>query len=140
MKEIADDQKRKQGEVVYWMKKYGILRRTRSDAIYKKRNPHGDPFRVKPMLIAEEFFLLGLGIGLYWEEGTKKDSGSVRLGNTDPGLIAQFINFLETVFEIDKNKLRFGLQIFSDIDKDVARGFWKNHLNISDSQDRKSVV
>jgi hypothetical protein len=34
-------------KIEYWMKVYGIARRTRSDATYLKRNPHGDPFLIK---------------------------------------------------------------------------------------------
>ncbi len=31
-------------KVAYWMSKYGIKRRSRSEALYVKLNPKGDPF------------------------------------------------------------------------------------------------
>ena len=47
IKEISDNQKVSYWIVRYWMSKYGIKRRSWSDATYVKRNPNGDPFRFK---------------------------------------------------------------------------------------------
>ena len=37
-------------KVVYWMDKYDVKRRTRSEATYIKANPGGDPFKIKTKL------------------------------------------------------------------------------------------
>lgn len=115
--------------VNYWLAKYGIKKRSISEAMYIKYNPNGDPFKIidKPRTI-EEAILYGLGLGLFWGEGNKKNKNSVRLGNTDPNLIRNFLDFLIKIFRIDKDKLKFGLQIFSDIDTKKALKFWIDEL------------
>ena len=84
--------------------------------------------------------LYGLGLGLYWGEGNKKNLNSVRLGNTDPKLIKKFLEFLETVYFIDKRRLRFGLQIFNDMDSRRVLLFWQKELGISSSRFYKVTV
>jgi hypothetical protein len=84
--------------------------------------------------------LFGLGIGLYWGEGTKANLNSVRLGNTDPLLIQKFIDFLVTFFCVEKKDLKFGLQLFTDIDLSSALDFWAKQLNIDRGQINKPVV
>jgi hypothetical protein len=78
--------------------------------------------------------LFGLGVGLYWGEGTKASKDSVRLGNTDPYLVEKFIEFLITFFDIDRADLRFGLQIFTDINPNVTMDFWMKTLKIKKHQ------
>jgi len=85
-------------KIGYWIKKYNIPMRTHSEATYVKRNPDGDPFMFRNPMTFEEFQLFGLGIGLYWGEGTKANLNSVRLGNTNPLIIEKFINFLVQFF------------------------------------------
>lgn len=121
-------------KVSYWMNKYKIKVRSISEAIYIKNNPNGDPFSFKKPETLEEARLYGLGIGLYWGEGTKADKGSVRLGNTDPELIKNFINFLINIFCVKKDDMKFGLQLFTDINKREAMDFWIKSLKIKHSQ------
>lgn len=85
-------------------------------------------------------FLYGLGLGLYWGEGTKSNTNSVRLGNTDPKLIKTFLKFLKLCFQIDENKLRFGLQVFSDMNPNRALHFWVKELGLKQSQFQKVIV
>ncbi len=127
-------------KVLYNMNKYCIKRRTISQAIYLKHNPNGDPFKVKTIKSVSDAKLLGIGIGLYWGEGTKMNKHSVRLGNTDPALIRTFILFLTNLFGVSKNRLRFGLQIFTDIDKHKALDYWINELGVRASQFYKITV
>ncbi len=127
-------------KIVYWMNKYNIVRRSRSEAIYLKKNPKGDPFTIKRKLTPSERELLGFGLGLYWGEGNKRNKHSIRLGNTDPELIKKFIKFLTNIYNIDKNKLIYGLQIFSDIDKEKAKSYWMKKLNATPDQFQKIIV
>jgi hypothetical protein len=140
MQEIADRLNYSLHTVSYWMQKYKIPIRSRSEATYVRRNPGGDPFSfIKPETF-EDIKLFGLGIGLYWGEGNKKNPNSVRLGNTDPRLLEEFISFLLRTFSLDKNDLKFGLQIFTDIDPEIALDFWVKKLNIDRSQINRPVV
>lgn len=128
--EIARIFNRSERTVNYWLAKYGIKKRSISEAVYLKYNPNGDPFKVidKPKTI-NEAFLYGLGLGLFWGEGNKKSKDSIRLGNTDPDLIKKFIEFLIEICGVNKDKIRFGLQIFSDIPKNKALQFWVDKVN-----------
>ena len=116
-------------KVGYWMMKYDIERRSISDAVYEKSNPNGDPFKMKGITSQDDAFLLGMGIGLYWGEGNKRNKHPVRLGNTDPVIIKMFIKFLVDICGIRKDKLRFNLQILSDIEPAKALEYWVEELD-----------
>jgi len=139
-KEIADSFGFSQNKVNYWMKKHNIKKRTISDAIYLKNNPDGDPFLFVKPKTPEDFKLLGMGLGLYWGEGTKADKVSVRLGNTDPKLIKTFMFFLIKIFSVKKKDLHFSLQIFSDMPKQEALTFWTKYLGVNEKQFYKTTV
>ena len=121
-------------KVSYWMDKYSIERRSISQAIYNKNNPNGDPFSVQPIDTIDKAKLFGMGVGLYWGEGTKANKYAVRLGNTDPKLLNMFIRFLTELFLVNKDDLRFGLQIFTDINPKTAVNYWINELGVDKSQ------
>ncbi len=140
MQEIANILGCSLHKVAYWMEKHGIKTRTRSDATYLKRNPNGDPFKFVMPKNFEEARLFGLGIGLYWGEGTKANKNSIRLGNTDPGVIIHFMNFLIKFFSIKKQDFKFGLQIFSDVNPQEALDFWIKKLKINSSQLNKPII
>ena len=140
MKEIAEILGCSLHKVSYWMGKHSLSRRTISDAVYKRANPNGDPFSVRAPHTPREWMLLGMGLGLYWGEGTKSDASSVRLGNTDPKLIKTFLSFLKTLFGVDAKDCRFGLQIFSDINPETAVTFWSGELGVNPSQFQKVVI
>jgi hypothetical protein len=127
-------------KITYWMDKHGIKRRSISDAVYLKHNPHGDPFKVKPIKTKMAAELLGLGLGLYWGEGTKSNKYSIRLGGSDPALLKTFMRFLTELFGVSKVDMKFGLQIFTDTDPDEALEYWTNELDVSPSQFGKIIV
>ena len=114
--------------VNYWLTRYEVKKRSISEAVYLKNNPNGDPFKIRTIKTVQDAKLLGLGLGLYWGEGNKKSKNSVRLGNTDPKLIKNFLEFLMRICGIDKKKLRFGLQVFSDMNTDQTLRFWLKEL------------
>lgn len=126
--------------VVYWMEKYQIKRRSISEAIYQKANPNGDPFEIKPIKSMADAELYGLGVGLFWGEGDKINKHTVRLGNTDPELLKVFIKFLVELMGVDKNRLRFGLQIFTDINTVEALNYWIKELSAKPEQFYKPIV
>lgn len=121
-------------KVAYWMSEYRIKRRSRSQAVYLTHNPRGDPFRIKEPQTKNEAILYGLGVGLYWGEGNKASLNLIRLGNSDPALLRCYIRFLTELCGVKHEFLKFGLQIFSDIDIDTALNFWVNELNVSKEQ------
>ena len=62
--------------------------------MYIRYNPKGDPFAFKLPKNGADWKLFGLGIGLYWGEGNKRNKNSIRLGNVDPRLIRAYMLFL----------------------------------------------
>jgi len=64
----------------------------------------------------------------------------MRLGNTDVRLIKKFIKFLEKFFGIQKGKLKFGLQVFSDIPPNKALNYWQKELKVEKGQFYKIIV
>jgi len=140
MAEIAEREKCSVHKVQWHLDKQGIRRRTRSEAGYVKHNPAGDPFALRTPKTLEEAKLLGLGIGLYWGEGTKASPTAVRLGNTDPILLRQFIRFLVEICGVSVARIRYGLQIFADINSDEAVAYWMRELNITREQFLPTIV
>lgn len=121
-------------KVNYWLAKYSIPKRSISDAIYTKHNPNGDPFQVASIDTLEKARLSGMGLGLYWGEGTKANKYAVRLGNSDPKLIKMFMRFLIELYQVDKTHLRFGLQVFSDLSPEASLRYWIEELDVDKSQ------
>jgi hypothetical protein len=127
-------------KVNYWLKKNGITKRSISEAVYSKKNPNGNPFSVTTPLNKKEILLLGLGLGLYWGEGNKKNKSEIRLGNSDPDLLNCFIHFLEKRYVINRRDLRFSLQVHNDVVVSQVEAFWRNKLNVSKTQFYKTIV
>ena len=138
--QIATKSDCSQGKINYWLAKHQIKKRTISEAIYNLKNPEGDPFKLQNPQSLEEGILYGLGIGLYWGEGLKRGKGGMRLGNTDARLLHKFIIFLDRFFKIKKSELKFGLQIFNDINPEVALSYWVKELDLKKSQFYKITV
>ena len=140
MRDISDEFHCSVSKICYWLQKHGIQRRSISDAVYLKNNPHGDPFCFRKPETIRGAVLFGMGVGLYWGEGTKANKGSVRLGNTDPDLVEVFIRFLEEVFTVKRSDLKFSLQIFSDMSDEEELEFWTEQLKVEKSQFYKTTI
>lgn len=128
-----------EGKINYWLQKYCIPKRSISEAVYAMNNPSGDPFSFYIPQTKNEMFLFGLGLGLYWGEGTKRNLRTVRLGNTDPYLVKAFLIFLRKIYGIDNSKLHFALQIFTDMNQKKEEKFWREFLNIDAKQFYKTI-
>ena len=138
--EIADYFKCSSGKVNYWLKKFDIPKRSISEAIYKLKNPKGDPFQFNKPENMKGMFLFGLGLGLYWGEGAKRSMHSVRLSNSDPALVKKFIEFLVAIYNIDKKKLKFQLQIYDDLNAKKLLHLWSDYLKAEENQFYKTIV
>jgi len=128
-----------ENKINYWLKRCSIPKRSISEAIYVKHNPKGDPFKIKKRLTKEEMKLFGFGLGLYWGEGNKRNKTSIRLSNTDPALIKNFIKFLVRIYGVKKQDINFSLLIFSDISPIIAKKFWIRELKIKPNQIRGKI-
>ena len=102
MQEIANELTVSLSTVDWWMRKYLIPKRSRSDANYKKYNKKGNPFQIKNIRTLHDATLYGIGVGLFWGEGNKVSKTSLRLGNTDPNLIKTYIEFLRKICGVEE--------------------------------------
>lgn len=127
-------------KVIYFMDKYGIKRRSRSEATYLKHNPNGDPFKIKKRLNPQEQCLRALALGLYWGEGSKYNPISIRLTNSDPALLRTFIEFLRNICGVNPQKIRLWITVHDDVSIEKARDYWGKELEIPFSQFSKTVV
>ncbi len=132
--EIANTLHTSVGSVNWWMTKYKIKKRNRSDANYLKYNRNGDPFHISDINSIESGIIYGLGIGLFWGEGNKVNRTSLRIGNTDSDLIKTYVIFLREFCKVDENRIRFGLQLFNDSNPDKAMNYWLKKLNVPRSK------
>lgn len=117
-------------KIIYWMDKYNIARRGRSEANYIKANPKGDPFNVKHKLTRNEVKLKYLALGIYWGEGSKTSNYRVQVTNSDPGVIRQFLRYLIEICKAKSSKIHFYLQTFKDNDILLAKQYWSGQLLI----------
>jgi hypothetical protein len=88
----------------------------------------------------EERELKGLGLGIFWGEGSKTDRNSVKVGNTDSELIKKFCDFLKIICGVSSEKLRYSLMIFNDSDPEEAVKFWTSELKINAGQLGKVTI
>lgn len=84
-----------------------------------------------------ELFISGLM--LYWGEGTKMYS-SLGMTNSDPIIIKTFIFWLNKFLGITLERLRVSVNIYPDIDIEVAEKYWAKVTNISRTQFHKTQV
>ena len=116
--------------VVYWMKKYGMKRRSSNDAAYAKQNPDGDPFRIKNRLTAKDRELLLSGLMLYWGEGSRRNKHVVQMANLDSRLLELFVRFLRKICSVKKNKLCLTVQLYKRFSSKWTKNYWSRKLNI----------
>lgn len=77
-------------------------------------------------------------VAAYWGEGDKSNGSLVRLANTDPQMIKLFANFLLTICEVPKDKLRLALYLYEDLDDIECRKYWSKNTGLD--QFHKTMV
>lgn len=124
MPDIAKKNEISVHKVVYWMKKYGISRRSSSEATYQQKNPKGDPFKLVPINTLEKTELLVLGIGLFLGEGNKRDRFHVRFTNSDSKIIKVFLSFIRKICCVQEQKIQAFINIFDDRAYEECLNYW----------------
>ena len=77
---------------------------------------------------------------LYLGEGTKSMRGSLRLGNSDPGIIKLFLKLLRSCYIIDETKFRGTVLCRADQDIKNLNKFWIKASGISKKQFYKTRI
>ncbi len=115
---------------------YEIPIRTKSETSYLQHNKVSHIIEPRTR---DELMLYGLGLGLYWGEGNKVDTNSVRLGNTDPYVIVNFVKFLKIICGVPDSDIKYGLQVFNDADPDDSIQFWQDILHCGRESFHKTI-
>lgn len=79
------------------------------------------------------------GFFLYWAEGGKTRRNSVIFSNTDPSMVAVYLRWL-SLLKISKDKLKFRLHLYKDMDESKEIGFWTKKLGVKKEQFKKVWV
>jgi transposase-like protein len=81
------------------------------------------------------------GCMLYWAEGSKSRN-AVQFTNSDPAMVAFFVRFLRSCFQLPDEAFRVACNLFADHIADQARieQFWLDTLELPHSCLRKSIV
>ena len=77
---------------------------------------------------------------LYLGEGDKKNNSIIGLANTDPWTIKFFIKWLIDFFDIPKEKIKAQLHLYENMNIEKEKEFWKNILNLQESQFYKPEI
>jgi len=75
------------------------------------------------------------GIALYAGEGSKTGA-AVGFANSDPRMIALFLRWLRTFFDVEETRLRLHLYLHQGLDLDEANEFWSQLTGIPLTQFR----
>ncbi|MDD5606483.1 MAG: hypothetical protein PHN37_01300 [Candidatus Pacebacteria bacterium] len=71
---------------------------------------------------------------LYWCEGGKTYSSSVRFINSDPALVKTFLSLFRKAFKVNEGKFRVLMHLHSYHDEKKQKNFWSNLTKIPKSQ------
>lgn len=134
MMEIAQGLHTTHATVLYWLKRYGIPRRSWSESTYAKLNPDRDPFTIPTSLTAKQRALLVAGLLLYWAEGAKANKEAVQLGNLDGRMLQIFARFLREVCQVDERRLKVYVRVHKQFSRSVAHRYWSRLLQLPSNQ------
>ncbi|MBU1148472.1 hypothetical protein KKI23_00090 [Patescibacteria group bacterium] len=96
---------------------------------------------IKEFEVKKDDPLFIAGVMLYWGEGDKNvNNSSIRLTNSDLGMIRSFYLFLVNSMGIPKERVTINLLIYPDLIDSVQKKLWSDITGIPLSQFQKSVV
>lgn len=141
MREIAKKLGVSIDAVVYFMRRHKLNRRNFSE-INKLRFDRKIPsFKTKPINSARKKELKAIGSMLYWGEGYKSEKSSfVDFTNSDPEMVAIFLEYLRNTYQINEKKLRILLYCYANQDVDDLILYWSKLTQIPKNQFIKPYV
>jgi len=97
---------------------------TRSETIYKLRNPSGDPFDYKPN---KNKILAIIGLLLWITEG---DKTQLSLSNGNPSIIKRYLDFLRNICNLNEKKIKAVIHCHDTLPYKKCLSYWSNLTNI----------
>ncbi|TSD03198.1 MAG: Uncharacterized protein Athens071416_259 [Parcubacteria group bacterium Athens0714_16] len=81
------------------------------------------------------------GLMLYIGEGDKNIvDGMIRISNFDPNVLKIFMLFLDKFFFVKKEKVKFWILLYPDLNEKTCKVWWKNKLQIGDRDFYKNQI
>jgi len=128
-------------KVSYWLLKYNVRVRNKSDAGYIQKNKNKNHLLIRSFNTRNREFLLGIGCGACWRGGVlSKKTSSLQLSGEDPRLLRIFIYFIEYIFGIKKSEVRVYIRIKEGSSITNTVEYWTRELGILRSQIQKKIV
>ena len=84
--------------------------------------------------------LLFAGLMLYVGEGDKRNPHRIALANADPQVIRLFTKWLQEILKIPREKIRFGLHLYSNMNIAKEVNFWQDTLGFEKESFYKNQV
>ncbi len=100
--------------------------------IYKEEKEKIFPLSKRDLFIA--------GLFLYWGEGGKTKESELILSNTNPAILKFFIYWIETIGNMEREKIKIKLHLYKDMDINKEINFWSKILNIKKSHFTKPYI
>lgn len=127
--------------IVYAMRKGNIPRRSMKEVQRLRFLQKKPSFEPKILTNDSGRTIETTGIALYWAEGYKTSRASgVDFANSDPSMIAMFMKFLRTCYNLDSTRFRISLYCYSDQDIPKIMNYWSKLTGIPKSQFQKPYV
>lgn len=115
-------------KVVYLMDKYGIRRRTRSDASYLQHNK--GMFRIKDFLTVDEERLKAFALGLLWEGGYINHPHTLAVRSESHQTLNSIVKLLTIICGVPKEKIHVAVIADKGCDVKGIEQFWSWELNL----------
>lgn len=118
------------------LKNINEVRREKLDRYYQRAKEEARSeffgFSKDPIFIA--------GLTAYWVGGDRVSRYNIRIGNSDPGVLLVFANFLTKFLAIQRGSLR--AQVFFDqsVNPDICIEFWAVNLKLDRKQFTKGIL
>lgn len=88
--------------------------------------------------------LLVVGAALYWAEGVNREAArGYRLPsftNSDPKMVKIFMRYLRDILQVSDDRVKPGVIIYPNLDREKAKGFWADITNLPESTFWSSVA
>lgn len=84
--------------------------------------------------------LFNAGLMLYLSQGDNNHPSLIRLTNSNPEIHSIFINFLINYLGVDKNKIRFWILLYPDLNEIKCMKYWSKKIGLSVGQFYKNQV
>ncbi len=127
-------------KVIYLMDKYGIRRRTRSDASYLQHNKDLFHIKVKETLTIDEERLKAFALGLLWEGGYINHPHTLAVRSENHQTLNSIVKLLTIICGVPKEKIHISITAYKGCDIKGIEQFWSRELNLPLSQFYKTRV